>query len=595
MKRLSALVSSALLVALWGGACSAPPSGSGEGAGATSGDGDGDGTIDPFTDPAADCGDGNLNRETEACDDGNNDAEDGCIANCLLVEPGFICPTPGEPCVPFARCGDGLVSAPEQCDDGARASGDGCSENCKVEVGYKCTEGDGTTVSACTATVCGDGNVEGAEMCEPDLDEGCTSQCQFAPNCGADGACTSECGDGLVLGEECDDGNRTDGDGCSAECTTEAGYTCEVPVDECERGATGECVMRVPVTYRDFDASHKSFESTQCDVGVLTQGMVSDRLSGGIPQPMTTEPCWAVDEWYTSSSDNVTFHSDLVLYQKEDGRFVNRWGENGELWSYADPDAMWAANTYDQCKDTGCIPCPWDKNTGCTGDILTKDGDPFFFPVDGIAGAKMGSGTRAKTGPEYGYDSWPFEDEIIGGSPIQHNFHFTSEVTFWFPYSADTNAKLEFTGDDDVFVYINGRLALDIGGTHIPLEDSFTITGAPSITGGTGTEHGMEAGKVYEIKVFHAERQTEGSSFRLTLSGFNSARSDCTAVCGDGVIGFGEECDDGANNGGYNSCGPNCTLGEFCGDGIKQENEACDDADPGETRNCSGCNLIQIR
>jgi cysteine-rich repeat protein len=40
------------------------------------------------------------------------------------------------------------------------------------------------------------------------------------------------CGDGMTLGAEssfshfCDDGNRTDGDGCSAECTIECGYEC---------------------------------------------------------------------------------------------------------------------------------------------------------------------------------------------------------------------------------------------------------------------------------------------------------------------------------------------------------------------------------
>jgi len=110
----------------------------------------------------------------------------------------------------------------------------------------------------------------------------------------------------------------------------------------------------------------------------------------------------------------------------------------------------------------------------------------------------------------------------------------------------------------------------------------------------------MTPGNVYEIKVFHAERKTEGSTFKLTLSGFDSTRSDCVAVCGDGIIGFGEECDNGAENGqagaGYNQCGNDCTLGEYCGDGIVQEGEACDDEGPPPAAGvCSGCNVITVR
>lgn len=583
------------------------------------GDGDGDGQIcldcmsggggegDINTPPAPGCGDGVLDSQYEACDDGNNENGDGCWGNCLQVERGYICNEEGAACESFARCGDGAVIFPEQCDDSNTTPGDGCSATCKVELGFKCDD-----AGLCTPTVCGDDIIEGSEMCEPNLSSGCTSQCQFAPDCSGEGACTSECGDGLVLGEACDDGNRINGDGCDENCEVEEGYTCEVAEGECERAANGECIVRVPVIYRDFPSAHKSFQRTECDTKKLAQGNVSEFLSNGIPQ--VVEPadcadedeacralhadCWAVDEWYTSSSDNVTHYSELVLYEDGAGGFVNRWGANGETWDFLDPaSAKWAANSYDECKDSGCYPCPWGGGAaGCTGEWKQLDGDPFFFPVDGIEGALAGSGTRAKTGPEYGYDSWPFEDEIIGGSPVMHNFHFTSEVTFWFPYDAATNATLEFTGDDDVFVYINSRLALDIGGTHVPLNDSFTISGAsPTISGGTGIEHGMSPGNVYEIKVFHAERQTEGSSFRLTLSGFNSRRSDCTAICGDGIIGFGEECDDGVNDGGYNECGVGCSLGSFCGDGVKDPGEFCDDNDPAAPSGCHGCNVIVVR
>ena len=92
------------------------------------------------------------------------------------------------------------------------------------------------------------------------------------------------------------------------------------------------------------------------------------------------------------------------------------------------------------------------------------------------------------------------------------------------------------------------------------------------------TKFSLTNGQFYEVVVFQAERQTVGSSYRLTLSGFNALPSECRPVCGDGIIGIGEECDDGKNAGGYGQCAPGCKLGEYCGDGVVQPDyEDCDD------------------
>src|SRR5690606_6690233 len=151
---------------------------------------------------------------------------------------------------------------------------------------------------------------------------------------------------------------------------------------------------------------------------------------------------------------------------------------------------------------------------------------------------------------------------------------------------ADTTATLDFLGDDDVWVFINRRLALDLGGIHAPASGSVTIDAAAGTVnsvftdglnnGLSGTREAsaeqfeLEEGGVYEISVFHAERQLDGSSFKLTLAGFEATPSECSAICGDGVLSFGEECDDGVNDGGYGECAPGCVLGPFCGDGVVQ-------------------------
>jgi cysteine-rich repeat protein len=88
----------------------------------------------------------------------------------------------------------------------------------------------------------------------------------------------------------------------------------------------------------------------------------------------------------------------------------------------------------------------------------------------------------------------------------------------------------------------------------------------------------LEAGKIYEIALFHAERHSSASNFNLTLDGFVSSHSECAPKCGDGVVAGGEVCDDGVNDGSYGSCSSTCQRGPYCGDGIVQDGkETCDD------------------
>ncbi len=209
------------------------------------------------------CGDGRL-TSAEACDDGNTVDGDGCAADCKTVTPGWQCRVPGKKCVPF--CGDGQIIGGENCDDGNNVSGDGCSATCLIEPGATCTG----TPSVCTTAMCGNGMKEAGEGCDLGPQNGlfygdatgCSKTCTQEPNCRPSGttqACSTACGDGNVDtpdGEECDDGNALSGDGCSADCKIEGGFTCtdeEKPDTEpCPSNPSLQCLV-LPVTYRDFD------------------------------------------------------------------------------------------------------------------------------------------------------------------------------------------------------------------------------------------------------------------------------------------------------------------------------------------------------
>src|SRR5690606_20938804 len=101
-----------------------------------------------------------------------------------------------------------------------------------------------------------------------------------------------------------------------------------------------------------------------------------------------------------------------------------------------------------------------------------------------------------------------------------------------------------FFGDDDVWVFVNKKLAVDIGGVHNPITRSVTLNAATN----TNLALGLAMNQVYEITVFQAERHVTGSQYQLTLAGFNVGRSECAGVCGDGIVTRGELCDDGTEN-----------------------------------------------
>jgi cysteine-rich repeat protein len=155
------------------------------------------------------CGDEFIHVDRgEECDDGNNDDNDGCDANCIIE-----------------FCGDGLINNnDEQCDDANRQDDDGCDENCQIEL---C--GDGV-VNNNNTEQCDDGDEQNGDGCDNDCQEEEGFNCNQAPS-----VCLPICGDGLIRGgEECDDDNQQGGDGCDSLCTIESGFACIDEPSDCE-------------------------------------------------------------------------------------------------------------------------------------------------------------------------------------------------------------------------------------------------------------------------------------------------------------------------------------------------------------------------
>ena len=103
-----------------------------------------------------------------------------------------------------------------------------------------------------------------------------------------------------------------------------------------------------------------------------------------------------------------------------------------------------------------------------------------FFPIDGTG--------------------WGNGPTIGGSSP--HNFSFTTEVHEVFTYKG--GESFTFTGDDDMWLFINKKLALDLGGVHPQLSATVNLDTL-----------GLTKGQRYSLDLFHAERHTVESHFSI--------------------------------------------------------------------------------
>lgn len=118
--------------------------------------------------------------------------------------------------------------------------------------------------------------------------------------------------------------------------------------------------------------------------------------------------------------------------------------------------------------------------------------NPGFYPLDDFE--YLDSAKTIKN-PKFDWD--------IQG--CKHNYSFAMKISAQFQYVK--GQYFEFRGDDDVWVFINNRLVVDIGGCHSPVEGAVDLDSL-----------GLVEGETYPFHIFFSERNATGSNFKMRTS-----------------------------------------------------------------------------
>lgn len=257
-------------------------------------------------------------------------------------------------------------------------------------------------------------------------------------------------------------------------------------------GIEGVCSYNVLWSVYDSDASlHPAFS---CD-GKVCSDAVEDVVNPSVAN-IAFESCSGVIDGLVQSTLDSTRRP--VLTERGKTCFIS---ENlfGQLFKATE-----------NVNETSCADVSlkineanrWAYDSGLQGG---------FFPMESTDPALLMPGTkplpaaRTKRSAE-GPEGWSVGPEEFG----TRNQHFCMESHTAFGYMP--GQQFSISGSDDIWVYIDGKLAIDLGGIHPTAKGSVELD---SFEG----EHGkLEAGKSYTLEIFSCNRNTKQSDLKIETS-----------------------------------------------------------------------------
>lgn len=276
------------------------------------------------------------------------------------------------------------------------------------------------------------------------------------------------------------------------------------PLGNSGTGGGSSCGQVLEVTYRDFQAygvpgGHDDFEAKARGVknpdGSIFEGW--NEIGCGLVEP-TLGPD-NKPRAYTGPPDKKE-GVDVGLGLGKQQRMVNK--SQGGCYPSVTGDCL--VGTCGQ----------WEITPPKTYSIASAASfNQWYNTVEGVNKEIPGELALTETVPGSGvsvFDTaafFPIDDKGFGNTAGQtHNYHFTTEIHVKFTYQL--KQVFTFRGDDDLWIFVNGKLALDVGGQHQALKGAIDFDAQAATLG-------ITPGSSYQMDIFHAERQTTASNFRI--------------------------------------------------------------------------------
>mgnify|MGYP000449569026 CR=1 FL=1 len=243
-----------------------------------------------------------------------------------------------------------------------------------------------------------------------------------------------------------------------------------------------DCVIR-DFKPKAWDGGHPDFESFG---GTTTVGLVAEYLSeDGKPVSSGNLRGYKINSEFKDSAGR---HINPSMYDPQQGDL------EGSLASGGTGNGLTSSDRFDQWyRDV-----PGVNLSKAISLTLNRVGDTDRYVFDSSVDEEHQSG------------GWflPINGELYGNFRDNRNYHFTTEINTVFTYHRETGQIFKFTGDDDVWVFIDGRLVVDLGGLHPKREQFLDLDRL----------EWLEDGRTHTLDIFHAERRYRGSNFRIETS-----------------------------------------------------------------------------
>lgn len=292
-------------------------------------------------------------------------------------------------------------------------------------------------------------------------------------------------------------------------------------------------VIEFPVTIRDFRMDYVLFEGDSNKIPWLGAGMVAENLDNN-KKPIFTQN--SIKQVAESLNENLN-----EIYEKNENKknkyYTNIFGrilkneqgnereKNERLGTYEAAKALYDSNQLSISSINTCyeyvyyIMNSWFKDVNGSEDLNIQDNDTRFLELK-----KQSEGKYAFDSGKNGFfplDNKGFSNEEFGKT---HNFHFTLESHSSFSFNGEDELTFNFSGDDDVWVYLDGKLVIDLGGVHAKQGASFTIKKDESDKrygivsyrlGNESKNFKIEINKLYNFDFFYMERHTTESNLKI--------------------------------------------------------------------------------